>query len=106
MRLFVLTVFGAMFMSSVFAAEAPENYTGDVKIVVKKEPPWASVLECRDIKTNTVILTEKSLRDPDFNSPTYARIYDLTTGKIFYVFSMGADILCTATDRDTYEKRH
>lgn len=93
MKVFTGIFLGSMMISSPVFAELP------------KEPQWVSIVECKDIKTGTVVLSEKSLSSPEFNSPTYYKTSDMNTGKTFYIFSMGADMLCTATDRDTYEKR-
>lgn len=70
-----------------------------------KEPEWHSILECKDIKTGKLVVSEKSMNQYNFQSPTYARIYDTTTGSYVFVFSMGADVICTFMDKETYQKR-
>lgn len=94
MKILAGVILGAMVLSSsVFAAEEP------------KKPEWYSILECTDIKTGKLVVTEKSRGGPDFKSPTSAAIHDMSTGNYVYVFSMGADVICKFTDRETYEKR-
>lgn len=96
MKIFIGMLFGVFIAATpTMAQEAPKA----------KETKWSQILTCTNIKTGKRVLTEKYNGNQSIWSQTLVKLPDLRTGKVVWIFPMGADVVCFQMDKDTFEKR-